>query len=40
MNTHAIPKELPLGFGVGDHALPVLLSDSTEDGCLFGFRFD
>lgn len=40
MNTDAIPKELPPGFRVEAHALPVRLSDSTEDGGLFGFRFD
>lgn len=40
MNTDDIPKELPAGFRVEDHALDVRLSDATEDGGLFGFRFD
>ena len=40
MNTDDIPRELPSGFRVEDHALPVRLTDATEDGGLFGFRFD
>jgi len=40
MNTDDIPKEQPSGFSVEDHALEVRLSDATEDGGLFGFRFD
>lgn len=40
MNTDDIPKEVPAGFSVEDHALPVKLTDATEDGGLFGFRFD
>ena len=40
LNTDDIPKETPPGFKVEDHALDVRLSDATEDGGLFGFRFD
>ncbi len=40
LNTDDIPSELPSGFRVEDHTLEVRLSDSTEDGGLFGFRFD
>lgn len=40
MNTDDIPAEVPSGFNVEDHALDVRLSDATEDGGLFGFRFD
>jgi uncharacterized protein YydD (DUF2326 family) len=39
MNTDAIPREVPAGFNVEDHALPIRLTDSSEDGGLFGFRF-
>ena len=40
MNTDAIPQDLPVDFDIEDHALGVRLSDATEDGGLFGFRFD
>ncbi|MCW5790254.1 MAG: IS66 family insertion sequence element accessory protein TnpB [Polyangiaceae bacterium] len=40
MNTDDMPKELPIGFQVEDHAVNVWLSDATEDGGLFGFGFD
>lgn len=40
MNTDAVPKEVPTGFKLDDHALPVRLTDASEDGGLFGFRFD
>lgn len=40
MNTDAIPSELPKGFNVDDYTLEVRLSDATETGGLFGFRFD
>ncbi len=33
-------KETESGFNVADYALPVRLTDATEDGGLFGFRFD
>lgn len=40
MNTDAVPTEVPDGFRLEDYALPVRLSDATENGGLFGFRFD
>jgi uncharacterized protein YydD (DUF2326 family) len=40
MNTDAVPREVPAGFKVEDHALDVRLTDASEDGGLFGFRFD
>lgn len=40
MNTDSIPSEVPPGFRIEDYALPVRLSDASEDGGLFGFRFD
>jgi uncharacterized protein YydD (DUF2326 family) len=40
MNTDDIPKDAPTGFSVETYALPVRLTDATEDGGLFGFRFD
>lgn len=40
MNTDVVPKELPRGFRLDDHVLPVRLTDDeTEDGGLFGLRF-
>lgn len=40
LNTDDIPQELPAGFRVDDYALDVRLSDASEDGGLFGFRFE
>lgn len=40
LNTDDIPQEVPVGFNVEDYALDVRLLDSTEDGGLFGFRFE
>jgi uncharacterized protein YydD (DUF2326 family) len=40
MNTDAVPKEVPAGFRLDDHALKVRLTDASEDGGLFGLRFD
>lgn len=40
LNTDDIPKEVPTGFKVEEHALDVRLLDSTEGGGLFGFRFE
>jgi uncharacterized protein YydD (DUF2326 family) len=40
MNTDAIPREVPAGFNLQKHALDVRLTDASEDGGLFGFRFD
>jgi uncharacterized protein YydD (DUF2326 family) len=39
MNTDDVPREVPTGFRVDDHALKVRLTDASEDGGLFGFRF-
>ncbi len=39
LNTDDVPDELPNGFNIEEHTLDVRLSDSTEDGGLFGFRF-
>ncbi|MEM9490306.1 MAG: DUF2326 domain-containing protein, partial [Myxococcota bacterium] len=40
LNTDDLPQEVPAGFSVEDYALDVRLLDSTEDGGLFGFRFE
>jgi len=40
MNSDAVPKEIPAGFKLEDYALEVRLTDASEDGGLFGFRFD
>lgn len=40
LNTDDVPTEVPEGFNIEDHTLDVRLSDSTEDGGLFGFRFE
>jgi len=40
LNTDDIPQEVPDNFKVEDYALDVRLLDSTEDGGLFGFRFE
>ena len=40
MNTDAVPKEVPAGFKLDDYALDVRLTDASEGGGLFGFRFD
>lgn len=40
LNSNDIPKEVPAGFSVEAHALAIHLTDATEDGGLFGFRFD
>ena len=40
MNSDAMPSEgFERGFDVNQHILPTRLTDSTEDGGLFGFRF-
>lgn len=39
LNTDNVPTEVPEGFRINDYTLDVRLSDSTEDGGLFGFRF-
>lgn len=40
MNSDAVPKELPADFTLEKYLLNVRLTDSSEDGGLFGFRFD
>lgn len=40
LNTDDVPREVPSGFNLEDYTLDTRLSDSTEDGGLFGFRFD
>lgn len=40
MNTDTLPKELPAEVKISDHVLDIRLTDATEDGGLFGFRFD
>lgn len=40
MNDDALPKETPRGFDPRKYVLPVTLSDATDDGGLFGMRFD
>ena len=39
LNTDDVPSEVPDGFNINKHIVNVRLSDSTEDGGLFGFRF-
>ena len=39
LNTDDVPSETPEGFNIEDHTLDIRLSDSTEDGGLFGLRF-
>lgn len=39
LNTDDVPSEVPDGFNLEDYTLDVRLSDSTEDGGIFGFRF-
>lgn len=40
MNTDDVPREVPVGFRMEDYALSVRLTDASEDGGLFGFRFE
>jgi uncharacterized protein YydD (DUF2326 family) len=39
MNSDAVPRELPDGFDLDKHILPIRLTDATEEGGLFGVRF-
>jgi uncharacterized protein YydD (DUF2326 family) len=39
MNSDDVPSEFPNGFNIGEHVLPVRLTDSIDEGGLFGFRF-
>ncbi|HEY0463787.1 MAG TPA: ABC-three component system protein [Polyangiaceae bacterium] len=40
MNTDDVPREVPSGFKIDDYALDQRLTDASEDGGLFGLRFD
>ena len=40
MNSDDLPSTFPRGFDLERHVLPARLTDATEDGGLFGFRFD
>lgn len=40
MNSDALPEELPEGFKPSDYFMPVALTDATDDGGLFGMRFE
>lgn len=41
LNSDMVPySEFSTEFGFEDHVLPVVLTDATEDGGLFGFRFE
>lgn len=40
MNSDQVPTQLPEGFDLESFALSTKLTDSAEDGGLFGFRFD
>jgi hypothetical protein len=39
MNSDAMPATVPDGFVPSDHVLDVQLTDTVDDGGLFGFRF-
>ena len=39
LNSDDAPRDLPEGFRLDEFILPVRLTDATEDGGLFGFRF-
>ena len=40
MNEEDASKETETGFELNDYVLPIKLIDATEDGGLFGIRFD
>jgi uncharacterized protein YydD (DUF2326 family) len=40
MNSDAVPSTLPSGFHLDDYLLDVRLTDATDDGGLFGLRFE
>jgi uncharacterized protein YydD (DUF2326 family) len=40
LNQFELPDKFPSDFKVEDYILPVRLTDKTEDGGLFGFRFE
>jgi uncharacterized protein YydD (DUF2326 family) len=39
MNSDNMPETYPSGFNLDDYIIPVRLTDATENGGLFGFRF-
>jgi uncharacterized protein YydD (DUF2326 family) len=39
MNSDVLPRDYSNGFEIEDYILPTRLTDATEDGGLFGFRF-
>lgn len=39
MNSDVVPTDLPKDFDLGSYILPVRLTDATEEGGLFGLRF-
>ncbi len=39
LNSDDVPREFDRGFDFNQHVLPVRLTDATENGGLFGFRF-
>jgi uncharacterized protein YydD (DUF2326 family) len=40
MNSDDVPRQMPNGIDIAADILPTRLTDATEDGGLFGFRFD
>jgi uncharacterized protein YydD (DUF2326 family) len=40
MNSDAVPRRLPGGFDIDGYVVDVRLTDATEDGGLFGLRFE
>lgn len=40
LNQHELPQSYHPDFNIDDYILPVRLTDKTEDGGLFGFRFE
>lgn len=40
MNSDAMPNDISSDFRIDDYLLPTRLTDATEDGGLFGFRFN
>jgi uncharacterized protein YydD (DUF2326 family) len=40
MNEDAMPRECPAGFDPSVHLIPVKLTDASENGGLFGMRFE
>lgn len=39
MNSDAVPHDFSDNFNLREYALPIHLTDATEDGGLFGMRF-